>query len=82
MMKASEIYNAMVEVLPPQHIDHHGTDLYVKMTPETSMIIRQSGLTRGHGYTVFTDQMTGTLWYDIAFAYTPEWERRCGHETI
>jgi hypothetical protein len=78
MMKASEIYEAMVAVLPPQHIDHHFTDLYVKMTPETTKIIKQSGLTRGIGYTVFTDQITGTPWYDIAFAYTPEWERRLG----
>ena len=78
MMKAVEIYDAMVAVLPPEHIDHHESDLYVKMTPESSKIISKSGLIRGHGYTVFRDQITGTLWYDIAFAYTPEWERRCG----
>lgn len=78
MMKAHEIYDAMVAVLPPEHIDHHDSDLYVKMTPETSAIINRSGLIRGHGYTVFTDQITGTLWYDIAFAYSPYWEERCG----
>lgn len=78
MMKAGEIYNAMVDALPPEHIDHHETDLYVKVTPESLKIISESGLIRGHGYTVFRDQITGTLWYDIAFAYSPEWEKRCG----
>lgn len=77
-MKIYDLYNALVAVLPPEYIDHHETDLYVKMTPESSKIISESGLIRGHGYTVFRDQITGTPWYDIAFAYSPAWERRCG----
>ena len=78
MMTAKEIYDAMVEALPPEYIHHHETDLFVYITPESSKIIQQSGLIKGHGYTVFRDQISGALSYDIAFAYSPAWERGLG----
>jgi hypothetical protein len=53
-------------------MDHHESDLYVKDTPGIAKIIE------GYGYRTypFTNQIDGTTWIDIPFAYTPWWEKR------
>jgi hypothetical protein len=58
-------------------IDHHESDLYIPVTPETQELVRnyqfRSIVTR------FTSQVDGKSWYDIPFAYQPFWnavERR------
>ena len=73
-MTPRELYEALVAAMPADQIDHHESDLYVKVTDTSMKILHQSGLIRGHGYTTFVDQITKTLWYDIAFCYSPFWE--------
>lgn len=53
-------------------IDNHESDLYVKATPETCRIVRQSGWYA----TTFRSPVDGTPWIEIPFAYTPFWTRR------
>jgi hypothetical protein len=50
-------------------IDHHESDLYVKATDEAVKIVKESGWT----YEMFTNQVDGDLWLDVAFAYEPWW---------
>jgi len=52
-------------------LDSHESDLYVKVTPESSRIVEESG----HSSTMFTSEVDGKLWYDLPFAYEPFWDR-------
>jgi hypothetical protein len=55
-------------------LDSHESDLYVRVTPVSTGILRASTM----GYTVFVDRRTGALWYDVPFAFDPWWEARVG----
>ena len=55
-------------------IDHHASDLYVPVNPKTTAILLECKATAS----TFTCGITGELWYDIPFAYTPWWEERKG----
>ena len=64
------IHAAIAKVLPASDIDHHYSDLYCKVTPETRALVAQlpaCGLVE-----TFRDQVTGELWFDIPFCYNPE----------
>lgn len=54
-------------------LDHHESDLYVKLTPESQKIIDaykfKSNVTKFvYGYM--------EVWYDIPFAYDPFWHNK------
>jgi hypothetical protein len=55
-------------------LDHHESDLYAKVNP-TSRKIVEAYKFRGN-VTVFSNQIDGSPWYDIPFAYRPWWEAR------
>lgn len=66
----SELYEVIQAAkIPPEHIDHHASDLYLKVTPETTRIIDQ--LEYKSMITTFTDNIDNELWYDIPFCYSP-----------
>lgn len=70
-MKPSEILKAVkVANIPAAHIDHHASDLYLKVTPETMQIINQ--LENKSLLTTFTDNIDKELWYEIPFVYYEE----------
>lgn len=55
-------------------IDHHESDLYAKVTPESTAIVadyKWKTNTR-----TFVSQTDNALWYEIPFAYQPYWEQR------
>ena len=58
---------------------HHESDLYVFLTPLTKRVIdkwfKEEGLTRSLFVSTFRDQITGKPMYDIAFQYTPAFDR-------
>ena len=56
--------------IPPEHIDHHESDLYLKVTPETTEIISRYEFKKL--VTKFIDNINHELWYDIPFAYYKE----------
>lgn len=66
-MPTTNVYDALTEAGVPT--DHHESDLYAKVTPDSTRIFRAFG-TRP---TVFRSQLDGELWYDAPFAYTPYW---------
>lgn len=63
----TEIVAAGIEV------DHHESDLYVPVTPESTAILRRYP---GLSHSSFTHQRTATRWYEIPFMYTPWWGAR------
>lgn len=68
------IYEKAVESLPSADIDHHESDLYLRITPISKKLIREYEFK--NQVHVFRDNIEHVLWYEIPFAYTPYWERR------
>lgn len=66
------IYERAVESMPQNEIDHHYSDLYLKVTPISKKLVDEYEW-RGN-VTVFRDQIEGKLWYEIPFAFTPYYE--------
>lgn len=64
---------------PREQMFHHCSDLYAFATRTTQGVIhewfKQQGLSRLLFVTTFNDLVTGKMMYDIAFQYTPYWER-------
>jgi hypothetical protein len=56
--------------------DHHESDLYVLVTPESQKILVECLGPRPNGICTFTSQIDGKLWYDVPFAYRPFWEAK------
>lgn len=56
--------------IPPEHIDHHESDLYLKVTPATTEIINNYQY-KGN-VTKFIDNIDHELWYEIPFTYYKE----------
>lgn len=70
-MKPSEILKAVKAAnIPAAHIDHHASDLYLKVTPETTGIINQ--LENKSLLTTFKDNINNELWYELPFCYYEE----------
>lgn len=64
---------------PRKEMYHHESDLYVFLTPLTKRVIdewfKEKGLTRSLFVSTFRDQITSKPMYDIAFQYTPAFDR-------
>ena len=69
------IYEKAIASLPASEIDHHETDLYIKVGPVSRELVKGYEY-RGNVETFRSNIDAGALWYDIPFAYLPEWERR------
>lgn len=54
-------------------IDHHESDLYIPVTPETMALVKR--YTSRSIVTSFTNQIDHKPWYDIPFAYMPFWDK-------
>lgn len=70
-LNPGDIYAAALEALPPQDIDHCGSDLYLRKTPAATALIQR--LTNKAMLSSFTDS-DGCAWYDLPFCFTPYWE--------
>ena len=66
------IYTAAVEELPASDIDHHASDLYIRVTPESKALIARFQYRRM--VTTFVDSINHVLWYDLPFCFAPFWE--------
>jgi hypothetical protein len=55
-------------------LDSHESDLYAKVTPESSAIVR--AYEHRQNVRVFVSQIDGRPWFDIPFAYQPFWDAR------
>ncbi len=57
-------------------IDHHESDLYVPVTPETTKLVNKYEFK--DNVKLFTCNIDIKPWYDIPFAYMPYWEKKMG----
>ena len=65
-LSPSELYRAAVDQMPPGHIDHWCSDLYLKVTPISEKLIANYDFR--NLVHVFFDQIEGKPWYEIPFA--------------
>jgi hypothetical protein len=59
-------------------MDHHESDLYVRMVPDAVKILREHyGVRFGThgGCTLFRSPVDGRIWIDCPFMYDPFWQR-------
>lgn len=56
-------------LLPPDQIDHHTSDLYIKASPEADQIIKC--LQPKSLLSSFISQIDNCKWYDLPFCYDP-----------
>lgn len=65
----STIHEIAALLLPPEHIDHHASDLYIKVTPQANNIIKR--LQPKSLLSKFIDNIERVYWYDLPFCYNP-----------
>ena len=70
----TNIYEEAVRSMNPEDIANWQTDLYLKVTPESRRLVEKYDYK--NLVETFVDNIDHELWYDIPFAYTPEWEGR------
>lgn len=63
----STLYAAAVDLLPACEIDHHCSDLYIRVTPASKQLRNRYQYRRQ--VTIFTDAIDGVLWYEFPFCY-------------
>lgn len=63
------IYAAALEALPAADIDHHESDLYIKVTPASMALLER--FQYRHLVTTFIDNIDHVRWYDLPFCYIP-----------
>lgn len=67
-----DIYGEAVKTMPPEDIDHHCSDLYLRVTEQSEKLV--SAYEFRQNVTIFVDQIDRVLWYEIPFAYYgPGW---------
>jgi antirestriction protein len=59
--------------VPDSDISHWNSDLYLRVTPETTAII--DGYDFKNQVSTFIDEIDGKPWYEVPFAYDPAWNR-------
>ena len=64
-----DIYTAALRVLPASDIDHHETDLYLKVSEKSAALVASYDF-RGN-VERFVSPLDGCAWFDVPFAYTP-----------
>lgn len=64
--------------IPPEEIDHHYSDLYVKVSQKSRMILDE--FMRTSKIRCFAEMFNAGdgsgWWFDIAFAYDPFWNKQ------
>lgn len=61
------IYDLAVQQMPQEDIDHHESDLYLRVTPVSKRLIEEYEF-KGN-VTMFIDQIDHVPWYEVPFAY-------------
>ncbi len=70
----AEAYEIAAANMAPEHIDHHESDLYLKVNGASSLIV--GALDNRALLSVFrSNREPRELWYELPFCYMPFWER-------
>lgn len=67
MLTPSTLYAAAVDLLPACDLDHHASDLYIRVTPKSKALrnrYQYPGMV-----SVFRDNIEGVPWYEFPFCY-------------
>lgn len=67
-----ELYDKIIKEVPKEYIDHHCSDLYVKVSFQTSKII--SNYENYETVSIFKDNIGHEKWYEIPFCNFGSWE--------
>lgn len=66
-----DVYAVALATLPPEDIDHHASDLYLRKNPKSTAIIKR--LENKALLSTFRDP-DGVIWYELPFCFIPFWE--------
>lgn len=77
------LYERLFKAMKPEDIDHHASDLYVRVTDESTRIVHEyaNELNEELGVefefsTFYSNINPHELWYDLPFEYIPYWYRK------
>ena len=77
----AEIYDIAVKELPKEDIDHHESDLYIRVTPESKRLI--SRLQPKSLLSTFIDNIDHDEWYELPFCYGDYFTKKSeGHRKV
>ena len=65
-LSPAELYDAAVAQMPPEHISHWRSDLYLKVTPISEALV--ANYKYRNQVTKFRDNIDHVPWYEIPFA--------------
>ena len=69
LLTPATIHAAAVAALPACDIDHHASDLYIRVTPASRALLAR--FQYRHMVKTFTDNIDHVLWYDLPFCFDP-----------
>lgn len=68
-----EVWEIASANMEPEHIDHHESDLYLKVNDVSRVIV--GALDNTALLSTFTSWIDGARWYELPFCYIPGWTR-------
>lgn len=69
----AEAYEIAAANMDPEHIEHHESDLYLKVDDVSRVIVKAIDNTAL--LSTFTSWIDNSVWYELPFCYMPFWER-------
>lgn len=63
------IYEKAKAILPEEDIDHHETDLYLRVSPKSTELVNSMKYRNSGMITTFKDNIDGDMWYELPFCY-------------
>lgn len=77
------LYERLFKAIKLEDIDHHASDLYVRVTDESTRIVQEYAdelydeLGVEFEFSTFHSNISPhELWFDLPFEYTPYWYRK------
>ena len=68
-IEPSEIYEKAKAILPKEDIDHHASDLYLRVSPKSTELVNLMKYKNNGMITTFKDNIEGDMWYELPFCY-------------
>lgn len=82
VIQPGEVYAVAIATLPPEQIDSHFSDLYIKVTPTSKSIINRLQKDKFGRMpallSTFKSPVDGCRWYCLPFCYIPYFEKGRG----
>lgn len=63
------IYEKAKAILSEEDIDHHETDLYLRVSPKSTELVNSMKYRNSGMITTFKDNIDGDMWYELPFCY-------------